>query len=207
MQGTGLAAQILFEKAGAAVLALHGLDVAEVHERLRTLHELPHLRLAGGRFPLVRMVVADRHDVDERGPHPGDAGTRQNGIPVWQALAEGEDVEAVGPRAQGVRLRLGEVDQAIALAHLVGDAAAAVVLPGDARAAEDEEDLLLGAFDVSRRRPLAGVDPDTLQPGADRAGRSSEVEPGAGDVTGLAAAALDVVPVREVLHGAYDTEP
>jgi hypothetical protein len=82
----------------------------------------------------------------------------------------------------------------------VCDPSLARVLPRDPRAGEDEEDLLLRPFGVCGRRPSARVDLDAFDahvPGADRA---PEVEPRAAEVSHVPAAALDVVPVRHVLH-------
>jgi hypothetical protein len=95
-----------------------------------------------------------------------------------------------------VGLPLGQVNEHVALANLVGLA----VLPGDPGAAEDEEELLLGSFGMRRSRPHAGIDLDPLQPDVDAPGRAAEVVPATGDVSDLAAVGLDVVPVSDVLH-------
>ena len=87
------------------------------------------------------------------------------------------------------------MDDAVAGADLVDVA----VLPGEAGAAEDVDDLLLGALDVRRRRPLAGVDLEPLQPDGDRPGRASEVAPDRAQVSELVAPAVDIVPVDDEL--------
>jgi hypothetical protein len=142
------------------------------------------------------LPLPDNGDVHESRRHPGDAGARQDGVPVRQALPVCKDAEAVGPGAQRVRLRLGQVDEAVAGPHLVRRA----VLPGEARAREHEEDLLLRPFDVRRRRPLPGIDVDQLHADAASTGGSAQVPPAPADVPGLSPARLDLVPVGDVLH-------
>ena len=67
----------------------------------------------------------------------------------------------------------------------------------DARAVEDEEDLLLRGLPMERRRPAAGVDPDPVHADGLRAGSRAEIGPLARDVAGFRAAALDLVPVGD----------
>ena len=100
---------------------------------------------------------------------PRDPGARQpRDAGRVRALPEGEHVEPVGPGLQRVRVLERKMDEAVARAHLVADRVAlALPLHGDARAAEDVEDLLLGAFEMERRRPHPGIDLDALD--ADRA--------------------------------------
>ena len=89
---------------------------------------------------------------------------------VCAARAEREHVEALVAGAQAVRLT-SPVHDAVAGAHLEGGA----VEQADPRAAEDEEDLLLGRLAVEGRRPLARIDPDPVQADRLRPGRGAEV--------------------------------
>ena len=78
-----------------------------------------------------------------RARQPGQAGGR--------AAAEGEHVEAVAGAEDRVRLGARAVQDAVAGAHRVR----APVLPAEALAAEDVEELLLVGVDVDRHRALA----------------------------------------------------
>ena len=118
--------------------------------------ELAHLGRAGSRLARPRVVLlgADRRPGLAE---PGDARARQPRDAVRvRALPEREHVEPVGPGLERVGVLEREVHEAVARAHLVAHGIAfALPLDGDARAAEDVEDLLLGAFEVERRRPHA----------------------------------------------------
>ncbi len=183
-----------------AVVSLGG-HVLEVHDRRRPLYGLPDLGLPRLGLAEKRVApLADHGHVHEPRRHPGDARARQDGVPVRDALAVREHAEAVGPGAQRVRLRLGQVDEAVAGPHHVGGGAAAVLLPRQARAREDEEDLLLRSLDVRGRRPLTGIDFDQLHAHAPCAGGPAEVAPAPADVPGLPPSRLDLVPVDQMLH-------
>ena len=112
------------------------------------------------------------------------------------SLAEGEDVETVRPRLQRVRVHERQVDEAVARPHLVALLGRSDSLDADARPVEDEEDLLVGALEMQRRRPLPGSDADPLD--ADPVGGVARQRlPVAADVASLAADGCDVVPVRD----------
>src|SRR6185503_5686844 len=114
-------------------LASLGLDIGGVHDVGGAF------RRAGGRLPLPRRGLLA--DVRPRRPDPGNAGAGEPCARPERPLAEGQDVEAVGPRAERVQLADGDVDDAVARADLVRPRLArALVLPGEARAAEDVED-------------------------------------------------------------------
>ena len=145
-----------------------GLEVGDVDDGRRARRQLADLGRAGRGLarPRVILLGADRRPGLAE---PRDAGARQPRDAVRErALPEREHVEPVGPGLQRVRVLEREVDEAVAGAHLVADGIAlALPLHGDARAAEHVEDLLLGALEMERRRPHAGVDLDPLH--ADRA--------------------------------------
>ena len=92
-----------------------------------------------------------------------------------------------------MRLALRLVHQAVARADLVRLA----VLPREPRAAEDEEDLLVGAVHVRGRRDLALVELDAMDAGVHRACGAAEVRPRAAEPAARRPARLEVVPVRE----------
>ena len=202
--GAGCAAEIALEDEGGAVLALARLDVLDVDDRGRALRRLPHLGLPCGRLADVRALSgADQRDVGEPGVHPGDACAREHRVPVPDAVPEGQHPQPVRPGAERVCLTVRQVDETVAFADLVDLPA----LPRQAASLEDVEQLLRGALDVRRRRPLPRVDLDQRDPDTFGAGGASEVAPGAADVPRLAARALHVVPVRQVLHGGQRYRP
>ena len=154
-----------------------------------------HLQLADGR--LLRERVRRVAGGDPAAAEPGDLGARQVAGLRDGALAEGEDVQAVGAGDERVGRPLDQVHEAVAGGDLVGGAA----LPAQARAGEDEERLFLAAVGVRRRRPLAGLDLDASQPEQPGAGRRAEVAPGALDRPYRDLPDRDVVPVdRRCAH-------
>ena len=139
----------------------------------RTRRQLRDLGRAGRRLtgPRVILLRADRRPGLAE---PRDSGARQPRDPVRvRALPEREDVEPVRTGLERVRVLEREVHEAVAGANLVADRIAlAFPLHGDTRAAEDVEDLFLGALEVERRRPHPGIDLDALEPdGARRRAR------------------------------------
>ena len=88
----------------------------------------------------------------------------------WRAAAEGEHVEAVAGAEDGVRLGPGAVQDAVAGAHGVG----APVLPADALAVQDVEQLLLVGVHVRRHGALARGEPEAAQPDVRSAGRGPQ---------------------------------
>ena len=165
----------------------------DVEDVRRARLGLAYLRLPGCDLARPGMIAGAR--IRPRREDPGDVPARQVGDLQRNAHAVDEDVEPVVAGPQRVRPGARRMDDAVAGPDLVD----LPVLPGEAGAAEDVDDLLLGALDVRRRRPLAGVDLEPLQPDGDRPGRASEVAPDRAQVSELAAAALDVVPVRDEL--------
>ena len=123
--------------------------------------------------------------------HPRDACPRKHSVAVELALSEGQHVEPGGTGSERVRLLLRYMDEAVAFGDLVD----LPILPRDAGSSEHEKDLLLSAFDVRRRRPLAGVDLDPLEPDAPRAGGRAQISPGAGQMAGFTPDRLHLVPV------------
>jgi hypothetical protein len=107
------------------------------------------------------------------------------------ALSEGQDVEPSGAGSERVRLLLGKMDEAIAFSYLVD----LPILPRDAGPPEHVKDLLLSAFDMRRRRPLAGVDLDPLEPDAPRTGGCAKIPPRTREMPGLSPDRHDLVPV------------
>ena len=105
-----------------------------------------------------------------------------------------QHLEPVGAAAQRVLLVIGEVDDAVAGAQLVD----LLVLPGEARPAEHEDDLLGGAVRVGRGRQPARIDPDAVDADRRAADRIAEPLPARRHLALLAAARLGVVPVRDV---------
>src|SRR5689334_10971319 len=87
------------------------------------------------------------------------------------------------------------MDDAVARPHLVR----LPVLPRDARAAEDEEDLLLVELDVDGRRALARIDEEPRDAHVARADGVAEVDADDAHRPGVVTVALDLVPVRD--HG------
>src|SRR5205823_2761112 len=110
-----------------------------------------------------------------------------------RALAEREHVEPVRPPDQRVRLLPDPVDDAVARPDLVR----LPVLPGETRAAEDVEDLLLVELDVDGRAALGGVDEEARRADVAGAGGVAEVDPDDRQRADLAAMALDLVPVGD----------
>src|SRR5262245_13485949 len=109
------------------------------------------------------------------------------------ARAEDQRVQAVWTGAQRVLLAVGDVDDRVAGAHL----ADLLVLPEQARATEDEEDLVGAPMGVRRRREASRRDADAVDADALRAGGvpeplNREAHRRAVDVT-----RLHVVPVRD----------
>src|SRR6266542_3188162 len=85
--------------------------------------------------------------------------------------AERHGVDSGVPSDQRVRLLRGQVHKAVARTDLVRLA----ILPGEAGAAQDEEDLLLGQLDVRGRRALAGVDLPAGDTDRDASGGRAEI--------------------------------
>ena len=78
-------------------------------------------------------------------------------------------------------------------AHGVG----APVLPAEALAVEDVEELLVVGVDVDRHRALARGDPVAAEPGARRAGRGAQAPARPAQLLALDHAGLDVVDVDD----------
>ena len=76
-------------------------------------------------------------------PSHDDARAREERVRGVVPLAEGEDVEAFRACLQRVRVLEREMDEAVARSDRVGGLLRPVPLDGDARPAEDVEDLLL----------------------------------------------------------------
>ena len=120
-------------------------------------------------------------DVEERGAEPDLLDPREPGVaPVAGAapIPVHEHVEPVRAGDKRVRGPGGEVDDARPGADLADDVLARVrPLPRSARAAEHEEDLLVVAVRVQRRRLAAGLDSDAVDADADGAGRLAQIAP------------------------------
>ncbi len=84
------------------------------------------------------------------------------------AVAEREHDETVVACADRVRMLEREVHETVTGADLERLFFLAVPLHGHACPRDDEEDLLLGAFEMERRRPMTGIDRDPLNSGGDR---------------------------------------
>src|SRR4029077_3956375 len=85
------------------------------------------------------------------------------------------------------------VDETVAHPHLVRPS----VLPREPSAGQHEEDLLVGAVDVRRRRDLPRFEVDAVDADGNAASGEPEVPPGPLQAAPILAARLDVVPVRE----------
>src|SRR5215207_3830421 len=85
------------------------------------------------------------------------------------------------------------VDDAVAGAHRER----AVVEQADARAAEDVEDLLLRGLPVEWRRPLAGIDLDSVEADRLRPGGGAEPRQERAQMALLGSSALDLVPMGD----------
>src|SRR5436190_4722897 len=169
----------------AAVVAL---ELVEVHDRARARTRLGPLEVL---LAVERMLALP--GLGPRREEPVAAGLRQVAAAGPVPLAEREHLEAAVTGAEGMRLAPRRVHEAVAGTHLVGLA----VLPREPRPGEDEEDLLVGAVDVRRRRDLAGAELDAVHADAARAGGAAEVAPGAAERRARRTPGLDLVPVRE----------
>src|SRR5206468_2598660 len=143
LEGSDQVAEIQVD-GGARKLEAQAVD--EVRDPARARRDLADLGLARRSLPLTRMRPAHFHPA---GAHPRDSRARENGVSLRPALAVGEDVEALRAGAKSVGMLLREVDENVAPTDLVGLA----ILPRDPGAAEDEEDLLLGALGMRGRGP------------------------------------------------------
>ena len=150
-------------RAVAAVARRRPRHAVEVDDARRPRRgPLRQLELAGR--GLLRVRVRRVAGLDPAAAQPGHLRPRQVAGLGDAALAEGEDVEAVGAGDEGVGRPLDEVHEAVAGGDLVGLAA----LPAQPGPGEDEEDLLLAAVRVRRRGAPARRHLDASQP--DRAG-------------------------------------
>ena len=137
-----------------------------------------------------------------RRSHPRPLEARKIGQPRPYADPEGEHVDPLRARDDAMRLLLGEVDEAVAGADLVGRELLTVPLPRQAGSAEHVENLLLVALHVDRRRAFARVDLDPVYAHGNAPGGRAEVGPVRGQlVADLGALALGVFPVRDRGHG------
>src|SRR5262249_51956133 len=93
-------------------------------------------------------------------------------------------------------LVVGEVHDAVAGPKLVD----LLVLPGETRAAEDEDDLLRGSVRVRGRREPARIDADAVGADPGAADRVAEPLPARRHLALLGPARLDLVPVRDELR-------
>ncbi len=169
------------------------LDLADVDDPRRPLGQLADLRRTDRDLPCPGVVVGAPLEhprrTEPRHPGPGEQRVRRV-VP----LAEGKDDEPVWPRLKGVGVLEREMHEAVPRPDRVGRLAGAVGLNGDARSVEDEEDLLLRALEMKRRRPLPWIDPDPLHPDPLR-GPARERLPVTRDVTRASVDGVDVVPV------------
>ena len=124
----------------------------------------------------------------ERGSQPSSVGWRVPKTRYSSPSAPGDERVLELVRA---------VDHAVARPELVD----VPVLPREARACEDEVDLLGGSVRVRRRRQPARRDPHAVDADAARSGRVAEPLPDRVHLALGAAVGVDVVPVRE-RHGA-----
>ena len=92
-------------------------------------------------------------------------------------------------------LAIGEMDDAVPGPQLVD----LLVLPGEARPAEDEDDLLGGSVRVGRSRQPARIDPDAIDADADAADRIAEPLPARSHLALLPASARRRPSARRVL--------
>jgi hypothetical protein len=147
---------------------LDRLDVPDVDDRRRSRARVGELGWAElglahelRRQPVGRAVQCLHiADADERCTEPREA--RALVVDAW---AEREDVEVV-QRMQRVVAPAREEEDAVPLANLERLA----LVPGQAAAAENVEELLLDAVVVRRSRPAAGRNPDPAGTDADRPG-------------------------------------
>ncbi len=137
-------------------LVLDLVDVDDVRGPRRRLADRERL---DGRLDVPRIVVAS---LDPRPAEPDRARARQPADLRRVARAEDEVLEPVGPGDERVLHLVRPVDDAVERPHLVHVA----VLPREARAGEDEVELLGGAVRVGRSRQLARRDADAVH--ADR---------------------------------------
>ena len=114
-----------------------------------------------------------------------------------------QDLEPVRAAAQRVLLVIREVDDAVTGPQLVD----LLVLPGEARAAEHEDDLLRGAVRVGRGREPSRVDPNSADAESRAADGVAEPLPARRHLALLGPARLDLVPVRDVLVSATARSP
>ena len=157
------------EPGGGGDVALGGVDLADLVDveldvlqrdaARRARRGLGQLERAGGGLALERVVAGGLEpDPGRGGPCRRAAGARAAGRGSRRRRAR----TARRRRRSGVSGPAGEVDERVAGADLVHRA----VDPGQARAREHEEDLLLGAVLVHRPGAAAGLDVDAAH--ADR---------------------------------------
>jgi len=155
------------------------------------------------RFPHFRSTlsglepegVIDSSRFDPARAEPGNVRARQGGGGVIDVLRESKHIEPYGASLQRVRPHPARKDEAVRLRDVEVDP----LLPEKPGAAEDKEDLLGATVNVRRCRPHAGIDLNTRQPGADRAGSRTEPAPARRDVPRLPGLDFNLVPMSEIL--------
>jgi hypothetical protein len=185
-----------------AAAALAALAAGQREDRRRPLGlGIGQLERAGGGLGCERIGAVGREPARLQPPRlrarqPGDAGVR--------AAAVGEHVEPVAGAGDRVRLGARQMQHAVARPYAVG----VPVLPAEALAGEDVEQLLLVAVHVHRHRALARREPVAAEAGARRSRRGSEPPARAAQVTVVDRDRLDVVPVHEQrLRGSFRLTP
>ena len=178
------------------VVALRFRDVEDVRG---PLSGGARLGLPGRGLPLP-WVSAVRGRVEPGRIHANRSRSGQESPCVIGAHSKGEQVQPLAARFVGVGLLRGEIDEAVAGSDLVRGP----VHPGEPRTGEDVEDLLLDELRVSRRRPFARVDFEACHAHAHGAGRRPEIARRHREMACLAPVPFELVPVHQVLHGAYD---
>src|SRR5581483_3474521 len=199
LHGAGGGAELARAVAELAAVEDVELDLDEPDDVRRTLARVRELRLGQGalELPLVPEV-----DVEERRADPDLLDAREPGVagsPLPSRVPVGEHVEAARARDERVRRPGRMMDEAGTGFDLADDVVALVrALPRQARAVEHEEDLLVVAVRVERRRAAARMDTNAVDADADRAGGLAEVPPAGVDASHLVVVLLDVVPVGDV---------
>ena len=191
----GEASQGAFDTGAVAFLLRFGLglvDVDDVRRPRRRIAELERLRL---RLDVPRIV---RAPLDPRPAEPDRPRPRQPAELGRMPRPADEHLEPVRASPERVLLVVGQVDDAVARPELVH----LLVLPGEARPAEHEDDLLGRAVRVGRGRQPARIDPDAVHTDRRAAHCIAEPLPARRHLALLAAARLGVVPVRDVV-GSY----